>query len=114
MFATMIDYWYHTGDSTWNDITSQAIYFQSDPSSGGYFDSANVSLQLGNDDQSFWAFAALDAAEYVFPNPPSNYPSWIAMAQGVWNQQVQRWDNSTCGGGLRWQAVFTNAGSVPA
>lgn len=90
MFGTMVNYWSRTGDATWNSETAQAIYFQSDPSSGGYFDSTNVSLQLGNDDQAFWAFAAMRAAEFKFPNPPSNYPSWLAMAQGVFNQQVQR------------------------
>ena len=91
MFGTMVNYWDRTGDATWVKPTMQAISFQSDPSSGGYFDSQNVSLQLGNDDQAFWAFAAMRAAELKFPNPPSNYPSWLAMAQGVFNQQVQRY-----------------------
>lgn len=57
MFGTMVNYWYHTGDTTWNDETAQALYFQSDPSSGGYFASNNVSAQLGNDDQAFWGMA---------------------------------------------------------
>lgn len=80
--CAVVNYWYHTGDSTWNDATAQAIYFQSDPSSGGFFDSNNVSFQLGNDDQAFWAFAAIEAAEYKFPNPPAGYPSWLAMVRG--------------------------------
>lgn len=50
------------------------------------------------------------AAEYKFQNPPSNYPSWLGMAQGVFNQQNARWDPATCNGGLRWQVFPFNAG----
>ena len=64
----------------------------------------------GNDDQAFWAFSALDAAELGFPNPDSSYPSWVALAQAVWNSQIARWETSTCGGGLRWQIYQFNAG----
>ena len=32
------------------------------------------------------------------------------MAQGVFNQQIARWDPSTCNGGLRWQVLLANAG----
>ncbi len=44
-----------------------------------------------------------------FPNPPSKDPSWLALAQAVFNTQVVRWDPS-CGGGLRWQIYSFNAG----
>lgn len=110
MFTTMVNYWDRTGDDTWVEETKMAIQFQSDPSSGGFFDSKNVSAQLGNDDQAFWAFAAMRAAELNFPNPGGNYASWVAMAQGVFNQQVQRWDPDTCNGGLRWQVFPFNQG----
>lgn len=58
----------------------------------------------------FWAFAALSAAELGFPNPPSNQPQWLALAQAVFNLQANRWDTSSCGGGLRWQIFPFNAG----
>jgi mannan endo-1,6-alpha-mannosidase len=70
----------------------------------------NVTREEGNDDQAFWAFAAMSAAELKFPEPTSNYPSWIALAQAVFNTQVPRWDMSSCAGGLRWQFLFANAG----
>jgi mannan endo-1,6-alpha-mannosidase len=38
-----------------------------------------------------------------FPNPPSDKPQWLALAQGVYNTQLPRFDN-ICGGGLHWQA----------
>ena len=52
----------------------------------------------------------MDAAELGFPNPDASYPSWVALAQAVWNTQVPRWETSTCGGGLRWQIYQFNAG----
>jgi len=52
----------------------------------------------------------MSAAENVFPNPPSDQPQWLALAQAVFNTQAARWDNSTCGGGLRWQIFTFNNG----
>jgi mannan endo-1,6-alpha-mannosidase len=46
--------------------------------------------------------AALTAAELKYPDVP-NAPSWLSLAQGVFNDQVARWDTTTCQGGLRWQ-----------
>src|SRR2546423_726376 len=54
--------------------------------------------------------AAMSAAENVFPNPPSDQPQWLALAQAVFNTQAVRWDNSSCGGGLRWQIFTFNNG----
>lgn len=90
--------------------TISAITFQSAPAEGGYFEPNNQSLQLGNDDQAFWAFAAMSAAEYNFPNPPDDQPQYLEMVQGVFNRQVVRWDPDTCNGGLRWQIFRLNAG----
>jgi mannan endo-1,6-alpha-mannosidase len=64
----------------------------------------------GNDDQVFWAFTAMDAAELDFPNPPAGDPQWLALAQAVFNDQVARWDTAVCDGGLRWQIFPFNAG----
>jgi mannan endo-1,6-alpha-mannosidase len=57
---------------------------------------------LGNDDQVFWGLAAITAAELNFPEQ-TNQPSWVSLAQGVFNTQVPRWDTSSCHGGMRWQ-----------
>lgn len=52
----------------------------------------------------------MSAAEKNFPNPPPDQPQWLALAQGVFNSQALRWDNTSCGGGLRWQIYSFNAG----
>ncbi|KAL4912664.1 glycosyl hydrolase family 76-domain-containing protein [Aspergillus aurantiobrunneus] len=108
MFNAMIDYWAFTGDGQWNEITTQALVWQAGES--GAFLPANQSRTEGNDDQGFWAFAAMAAAERNFPSPPDEGPDWLAMAQAVFNTQVARWDPSSCGGGLRWQIFTWNAG----
>ena len=108
MFMTTIDYWYYTGDTTYNDNIQQAITWQAGKI--GDFVPANQSKTEGNDDQVFWAYAAMTAAEYNFPAPGDGYPSWLAMAQAVFNEQAGRWDAADCGGGLRWQIFSFNNG----
>lgn len=99
MFMTLIQYWYWTGDSQFNGIVQDGMYFQK--GNDDYFPS-NYSQYLGNDDQVFWGLAAMTAAEVNFPEQDSE-PSWLALAQGVFNTQVPRWDSSSCRGGMRWQ-----------
>lgn len=45
----------------------------------------------------------MSAVEMNFPDPPSYKPSWLSLAQAVFNIQTLRWDTAHCGGGLRWQ-----------
>ncbi|KAJ5758945.1 CAZyme family GH76 [Penicillium odoratum] len=108
MFNSLIDYWFYTGDDTWNDITIQGLLWQAGDT--GAFMPNNQSKTEGNDDQAFWGFAAMSAAERNFPNPPSDKMGWLAMAQATFNTQAPRWDDSTCGGGLRWQIFTWNNG----
>jgi mannan endo-1,6-alpha-mannosidase len=108
MFNAFIDYWYYTGDDTYNAITTQAMVHQI----GDYnaFMPSNQSSTLGNDDQAFWGMAAMSAAENKLPDPGDGKPSWLALAQAVYNTQKNRWDDKTCGGGLRWQIFAFNKG----
>jgi mannan endo-1,6-alpha-mannosidase len=108
MFGTLVDYWYYTGDTTFNDITTQALLFQVGPNAD--YMPPNQTKDEGNDDQSFWGMAALSAAEAKYPDPPPGQPQWLALAQGVFNTQAPRWDAATCGGGLRWQIFTFNNG----
>ncbi|KAF2160115.1 glycoside hydrolase family 76 protein [Zasmidium cellare ATCC 36951] len=108
MFGALIDYWYYTGDSTYNDITSQALLFQVGPDNN--YMPPNQSKSLGNDDQAFWGLASMSAAEAKFPDPPEDSPQWLALAQAVFNSQALRWDDTSCGGGLKWQIFTFNNG----
>ncbi|KAH8171289.1 glycosyl hydrolase family 76 domain-containing protein [Sarocladium implicatum] len=109
MWGTLIDYWLLTGDSTYNKEVMTAMQFQVGPNDD--YMPPNQTASLGNDDQGFWGMAAMGAAENKFPDPPSDQPGWLALAQGVWATQAHpdRHDK-TCGGGLRWQIPFANNG----
>jgi mannan endo-1,6-alpha-mannosidase len=108
MFGALIDYWYYTGDSSYNDVTTQALLWQTGPNAD--YMTPNQTKTEGNDDQGFWGLAAMSAAEVNFPNPPTNQPQWLALAQAVFNTQAARWDDTSCGGGLRWQIFTFNNG----
>lgn len=102
---TMLTYAATTEDDQYNDLISQALLFQVGPDYN--YMPPNQTKSLGNDDQSFWALAAMSAEETGFPPPDDdNVESWLQLAQAVFDSQVLRWDNETCGGGLRWQ-IFT-------
>lgn len=108
MFGALIDHYYYTRDTTYNQLITDAILFQVGPDTN--FMPPNQTKSLGNDDQCFWAMAAMAAAETRFPNPPAESPQWLALAQGVFNSQAERWDLATCRGGLRWQIFPFNNG----
>jgi mannan endo-1,6-alpha-mannosidase len=108
VFGTLINYWYLTGDETYNNITTQALLWQVGPNQD--YMPPNQTKSEGNDDQGFWGMAVMSAAELKFPNPPPDEPQWLALAQAVFNTQADRWDMTTCNGGLRWQIFTFNKG----
>ncbi|WYZ44918.1 hypothetical protein EsH8_VIII_000234 [Colletotrichum jinshuiense] len=108
MFGTLIDYWWLTGDDSYNTITTQAMLHQVGDDND--YMPQNQTLTEGNDDQGFWAMAAMSAAEHNYPNPPEGQPQWLALVQAVFNEYVSRWDTEYCGGGVRWQIFTWNAG----
>lgn len=108
MWGAMLDYYHYTGDSSYNSVVTQALLSQVGPE----FDYMVPRHQKdeGNDDQAFWGFATMAAAERNFPDPPSGTPTWLQLTINLWNTQVYRWDNETCGGGLKWQIFQFNNG----
>ena len=108
MFGAMLDYYYYTGDPSYNEVTTQALLAQVGPNDD--YMTPNQTKTEGNDDQGFWGLAAMSAAEQNFPNPPADQPQWLGLAQGVFNTQASRWDLLTCAGGLRWQIFPFNNG----
>ncbi|PQE09067.1 mannan endo-16-alpha-mannosidase DCW1 protein [Rutstroemia sp. NJR-2017a BVV2] len=106
MFDTLIKYWSLTGDDQFNNIVTDGMIAQQGEHND--FMPLNWTASEGNDDQSFWALAAMSAAESKLPKPQNG--SWIDLADAVFNEQVLRWDDETCGGGLRWQIFSFNTG----
>lgn len=108
MLGSLIDYWYYTGDTQYNELTSQGLLFQVGPNND--YMPPNQTLTEGNDDQGFWGLSVMSAAEYKFPDPPAGKPGWLALAQAVFNTQAARWEDADCAGGLRWQIFNWNNG----
>lgn len=108
MWGVYLSHWHVTGDTSYNNLIEEAMMFQVGPNE--IYDPPNQTKSMGNDDQAFWGFAAMTAAEFKFPNPPPDQPQWLALAQGVWNSQALRWNTDTCAGGLNWQVFPFNNG----
>lgn len=108
MFGTLVDYWLMTGDDSYVNITRQALSHQTGDTRD--YMPENQTMTMGNDDQGFWAMAAMSAAENVFPNPDEDQPQYLASVQAVFNEYTTRWDSEHCGGGLRWQVFSFNNG----
>ncbi|KAJ6164764.1 hypothetical protein N7470_003436 [Penicillium chermesinum] len=113
LFLALLNYWHTTGDTTYNKELTIGLQWQ-DQGSGKYMP-ANWSTGIGNDDQMFWGIAAMTAAEYKFPNPPTG-DTWLTLAEGVFYDQSsdngQGWDTTICEGGLRWQKFIAQSGYV--
>ncbi|KAI3328331.1 mannan endo-1,6-alpha-mannosidase DCW1-like protein [Ustulina deusta] len=105
-WGAMLDYSHNTGDTSYDDLVTKALLSQVGPKFD--FVSPLYAGSEGNDDQAFWAFSILEAAERNFPQPDDSIPAWLAIAENIWNTMVLRWDETTCGGGLHWQIYASN------
>lgn len=109
MWGALINYWQYTGDESYQPSVIEALKFQIGPDKN--YNPPNQSKNMGVDDQDFWGFAAMEAAEAGIADVnEADFPSWLALAQAVWNFQVPLWEPATCGGGFRWQVYSFNAG----
>ncbi|KAI9754383.1 MAG: hypothetical protein M4579_004721 [Chaenotheca gracillima] len=108
MWGGMLDYFHLTKDDTYNKQISEALLSQIGPAKD-YVVPAQQ-FDEGNDDQAFWGFSVMSAAEQNYTPPPRGTPSWLQLVTNLWNTQVPRWDTTKCGGGLKWQIYKSNAG----
>ena len=109
LWNALIDYQSLTGDEQYVNVIYPGIQFQIPEKTLDYMP-ANQTKNLGNDDQSSWALAVLSAAEWGWSTPVYQNFRWIDIATNVFNEQAARWDESTCGGGLKWQIFSFNNG----
>ncbi|KAK9328043.1 glycosyl hydrolase family 76-domain-containing protein [Lipomyces starkeyi] len=107
-WGSLIDYWFYTGDTTFNQIVTDSLLANVGPNNN-YMPESEVTTE-GNDDQAFWGFAVMAAAERNFTSPPDGQPQWRELSEAVFWSMAGRWDTSTCNGGLRWQIFESNNG----
>lgn len=96
---SLVGYWYLTGDTTHNAAVQAALNGQL--GSVPNYMPLNQTLYISNWRQASWALAALSAAERGLPVGSENVTSWEGVARSAFDTQVPRWDDTTCGGGLR-------------
>lgn len=108
VFGGWVDYWAFCAqdNATFTSILYDAMYAQK----GTDFNymPLNQSMTEGNDDQGVWGMAIMQAVERNFTNPTDH--SWLYMIQATFNSMNNRWDMSSCNGGLRWQIFTWNNG----
>lgn len=95
----MMQYWAFTKDESYSNVMLEALLSQLGPNYD--FVRAEEYFDTGNDDQAFWVFVAMSAAEYGFPRPPLPAPHWHVIVQNAWEDYVYRWNTTFCGGGLK-------------
>ena len=105
MFDSLVTYYDLTRDDQYNGILTQALKFQL--GNNNNFMPVNQSRSEGNDDQATWALAGLSAEEVQIATGNISYTT---VAETVFEDFARRWDNKTCGGGLRWQIFPFNNG----
>ncbi|KAJ8098914.1 glycoside hydrolase [Lipomyces tetrasporus] len=107
-WGSMLDYWFYTGDTTYNQILTEALLANVGPNHD-FMPKSEVTTE-GNDDQAFWGFTVMAAAERNFTNPSHDQPQWLELSEIVFWSMAERWDTAACNGGLRWQIFQFNNG----
>jgi mannan endo-1,6-alpha-mannosidase len=106
MFGSMLDYSHYTKDTTYDKTIATALLAQAGEDHDYML--AKHFGDEGNDDQAFWGFVVMAAAERNFPQPDPSTPSWLQMVENIHASQAARWNTKTCGGGLAWQIFDSN------
>ncbi|KAL5411899.1 hypothetical protein PMIN04_010055 [Paraphaeosphaeria minitans] len=100
----LFTYGFVTGDRQFEDLAKNTLYNQATGANDFMMPEAT-----GNDDQAWWALSALTAAENNVAVPAGS-TTFLSMAQNVFNEQKARWDESSCGGGMRFKINAGDAG----
>jgi mannan endo-1,6-alpha-mannosidase len=105
IWGGLVDYWSWTGDAQYNTLVQTAIASQAGANDN--FLPTSQEATAGNSDQAIWGITAIEAVERGFPGSGDDY---LDMAVSVFEQQVMRWDNYTCTGGLHSKISASAAG----
>lgn len=103
----MIEYSMYTGDQSHTKTLQDALTANYGPAND--FILQHRRGQTGNDDQAFWSLAVMSALEYQFPDPEKAPAGYLDVAINSFNNIMSRWDEDSCGGGLKWQIYPENA-----
>lgn len=97
-YTSLLNYQHICDDSQFEDDVYTGILSQ--VGSDYDFQPSSQNGQIGNDDIGSWALTAMLAAETGFK---SGGHDWIDIVKNSYELLMDRWDNDTCHGGIRWQ-----------
>ncbi|KAF1833751.1 hypothetical protein BDW02DRAFT_526971 [Decorospora gaudefroyi] len=107
MWGSLVEFSQFTGDESHVKTIQQALTANYGPEND--FILSYRKGQTGNDDQAFWALAVMSALEYQFPDPADAPADYLEVAINAFENIVGRWDETSCGGGLKWQIYPENS-----
>lgn len=108
MFGAMIDYWYYTGDSTYNDVVTEAMLFQVGDDDN--YMPSNQSASLGNDDQAFWGMAGELVSQSMGVSVGLRLLHSFDGGRGEFSQSAQRPTPMACVGSGSLQLTISSLG----
>ena len=106
-FGAMLQNWFLCDNDTFVPLIQDAIVHQAGPQWD--FMPENQTMVEGNDDQGVWAMTLMEAVERGFPEV-EGAASYLTMAENTFKTMWDRWNDSNCNGGLRWQIYPWNNG----
>ncbi|KAJ4295229.1 hypothetical protein N0V90_007240 [Kalmusia sp. IMI 367209] len=106
LWGGMVEYTNIVGDESYVKTIQQGLTANYGPDLNFILDYKKD--QTGNDDQAFWCLATMSAAEYGFPEPEDAPATYLEVSKNCFNNIVSRWDETSCGGGLKWQIYPEN------
>jgi mannan endo-1,6-alpha-mannosidase len=106
--GSLLNYQKICSDDQFEDVIHESLLAQC----GDNYDYQPDSLKssIGNDDIGTWGLSVVAAAENNFTSPGEGEPSWLNRSENVFDLLYGRWDESVCGGGLRWQFNSDSSG----
>jgi mannan endo-1,6-alpha-mannosidase len=99
IYGGLVDYITRTGDQTYVALVAREIARQAGDTPP-YFQPTTISPSITNYGQARWALTAILAEEVGFVRDPALVVGYLELAEAVFSQIADRWDESTCGGGL--------------
>lgn len=111
LWGALLDYSSRSGDNKYDQSISKGLLFQVGPNND--YLPPNWTTTIGNDDQAIWALSALTANQTGLEESSKDSPSWLALAEAVFNEQSvdeRRVEEGDCAGALRWMFYPFNNG----
>lgn len=98
LWYSMIEYGYHTGNDTYNELAIDALTSQN--SKNAFKSPQQIESYDPVYDQLLWGMASIAAAERGLASKYKDQSPWVSYADTVFDSVMGKWDVKMCHGGL--------------